>query len=297
MTGPSGFQTEVVHADQRAVVVGVGGGLRTYSVDEREVLDGYGADEECTSGRGQVLIPWPNRIEDGTYEFDGERHQLSLTEPEHRNAIHGLVRGEPWTIAEQKPGRVRLTYELQPQPGYPFSLALELEYSLSDDGLKVQTTATNVGGEVAPYGSGAHPYLKAGSPTVDSATLRIPARTVLQSNDRGLPVGSEPVESSEFDFRSPRPIGATVLDHAFTDLERGEDGRARVELADRVSLWVDESYPYLMVFTGDPLPDVARRSLAVEPMTCPPNAFRTGDHLIRLEPGASVTSAWGINPY
>ena len=296
MTSPSGFQAELVRGDQRAVVVGVGGGLRTYTVGEREVLDGYGAEEECTSGRGQVLIPWPNRIEDGTYEFDGVRHQLPLTEPDRGNAIHGLVRGEPWTVAEQEPSHVQMTYALEPQPGYPFSLALELEYSLSDDGLRVQTTATNVGSEAAPYGSGAHPYLRAGGAAVDSATLRIPARTVLRSNDRGLPVGSEPVEGSEFDFRSPRPIGATVLDHAFTDLERGDDGLARVELADQVSLWVDESYPYLMIFTGDPLPDVARRSLAVEPMTCPPNAFRTGDHLIRLEPGASVTSAWGISP-
>jgi aldose 1-epimerase len=265
-------------------------------VGEREVLDGYGVDKVCPSGRGQVLIPWPNRIEDGRYEFDGERHQLPLTEPERGNAIHGLVRGEPWTIAEHKPGRVRLTYELQPQPGYPFSLALALEYSLSDDGLRVQTTATNVGGKAAPYGSGAHPYLRADSATVDSASLRIPARTVLQSNQRGLPVGREPVEGTEFDFRRPRPIGATIMDHAFTDLERGDDGLARVELADRVSLWVDEAYPYLMVFTGDPLPDVARRSLAVEPMTCPPNAFRTGESLIRLEPGTSFTSAWGISP-
>jgi aldose 1-epimerase len=267
-----------------------------YSVGEREVVDGYGADEECTAGRGQVLIPWPNRIEDGTYEFDGQRYQLPLTERERGNAIHGLVRGKPWTVAEQERSRVLMKHALEPQPGYPFSLALELEYSLSDDGLRVQTTATNVGAEAAPYGSGAHPYLRTGEGTVDSATLRIPARTVLQSNDRGLPLGSEPVEGTELDFRSPRPIGATVLDHAFTDLERGEDGLARVELADRVALWVDEAYPYLMVFTGDPLPDVARRSLAVEPMTCPPNAFRSGEGVIRLQPGESVRSTWGIIP-
>jgi aldose 1-epimerase len=263
---------------------------------EREMLDGYAVDEECTSGRGQVLIPWPNRIEDGSYEFDGVRHQLSLTEPEHGNAIHGLVRGETWTVAEQERSRVLMTHALEPRPGYPFSLALELEYSLSDDGLRVQTKATNVGDEVAPYGSGAHPYLRTGGGMVDSATLRIPARTVLHSNDRGLPVGSEPVQGSELDFRSPRPIGATVLDHAFTDLEWGEDGLARVELADQVSLWVDESYPYLMVFTGDPLPDVARRSIAVEPMTCPPNAFRSGEGVIRLEPGESAGGDWGITP-
>jgi aldose 1-epimerase len=265
-------------------------------VGEQEVLDGYGVEEECTSGRGQVLIPWPNRIEDGTYEFEGQRHQLPLTEPEHRNAIHGLVRGETWAVAEQEGSRVLMTHALAPQPGYPFFLALELEYSLSDDGLRAQTTATNVGDEVAPYGSGAHPYLRTGGASVDSATLRIPARTVLRSNDRGLPVGSEAVEGSELDFRSPRPIGATVLDHAFTDLERGGDGLARVELAERVSLWVDESYPYLMVFTGDPLPDVARRSIAVEPMTCPPNAFRSGEGVIRLEPGKSARSTWGITP-
>jgi aldose 1-epimerase len=91
------------------------------------------------------------------------------------------------------------------------------------------------------------------------------------------------------------------MDDAFTDLERGPDGRARVELRDPVSragvdLWVDESYGYLMLFTGDDLPDVSRRSLAVEPMTCPPNAFRTGEDLLRLEPGERTTSAWGLVP-
>ena len=60
-----------------------------------------------------------------------------------------------------------------------------------------------------------------------------------------------------------------------------------------MTLWVDESYPYLMVFTGD-RPDVQRRGLAVEPMTCPPNSFRSGEGLIRLDPGASVTTGWGI---
>jgi aldose 1-epimerase len=136
---------------------------------------------------------------------------------------------------------------------------------------------------------------------VDSLTLRVPGKTMLQSDERGIPIGSLPVEGTEYDFRRPRQIGSTVLDHAFTDLERGQDGRARVELGhpdrgDGVTLWVDETHPYLMVFTGDPLPDVSRRSLAVEPMTCPPNAFRTGEDLIKLEPGQSFTSSWGIDP-
>jgi aldose 1-epimerase len=193
-----------------------------------------------------------------------------------------------------------MKHALQPQPGYPFSLALTVEYALSTRGLSVRTTATNVGDEACPYGSGAHPYLTVGTETVDAVILRVPGRTVLHSNERGLPVDAVPVEGTEYDFRRPRPIGSTKLDHAFTDLKRDQDGRARVELAGRpgmgLTLWVDEAYGYLMLFSGDPLPDVDRRSLAVEPMTCPPNAFRTGEALARLEPGSSFTGAWGITP-
>ena len=291
---------ELAGDDQHAIVDEIGGGLRSYSAHGREVLDGYAAGEPSPSGRGQVLIPWPNRLEDGSYEFDGRSHQLPLNEPERGNAIHGLVRWDEWTVGEREPQRVVMKHALQPQPGYPFSLALTVEYALSMSGLSVRTTATNVGEDACPYGSGAHPYLTVGTETVDAVILRVPGRTVLHSNERGLPVDAVPVEGTEYDFRRPRPIGSTKLDHAFTDLKRDQDGRARVELAGRpgmgLTLWVDEAYGYLMLFSGDPLPDVDRRSLAVEPMTCPPNAFRTGEALARLEPGSSFTSAWGITP-
>jgi aldose 1-epimerase len=300
MTSPSGEQFELRHGAQVAVVVELGGGLRSYSAGGRDVVDGYGPDEMPSSGRGQVLIPWPNRLEDGSYEHGGQRHQLPLTEPENGNAIHGLVRWASWTVAEREPHRVVLEHTLQPQTGYPFSLDIAIEYALSEEGLRVSTTATNVGTDACPYGSGAHPYLQLATETVDDVVLRVPARTVLRSDDRGIPVGSAAVDEAELDFRIARPVGATRLDHCFTDLERGPDGRARVELHTPegvfLTLWVDETHPYLMLFTGDPLPDVARRSLAVEPMTCAPNAFRSGDGLIRLEPGESITSSWGIVP-
>ena len=158
----------------------------------------------------------------------------------------------------------------------------------------MQTTATNLGTQSCPYGSGAHPYLTLGTATIDGLILHVPGRTVLRSDERGLPIRREALEGTEYDFRQPKRIGSIKLDHAFTDLERDADGLARVELRDsdretKVSLWVDQSYPYLMLFSGDPLPNVRRRSLAVEPMTCPPNALRTGEALIRLEPGASFT--------
>jgi aldose 1-epimerase len=296
---PSGEQIELAYGDQRVVVVEVGAGLRSYFADDRAIVDGYEADEIASSGRGQLLIPWPNRIEDGSYEFGGRRHQLPLDEPERRNAIHGLVRWSAWRIAKREPDSAAFEHLLYPRPGYPYSLALRVEYTLSDEGLTVRTEATNLGNETAPYGSGAHPYLAIGGGRVDAAMLRVAARTALEANARGIPVGSTLVEGTELDFRVKCAIGATKLDHAFTDLERGSDGLARVELTteDRhATLWADESYPYLMVFTGDTLPDGGRRSLAVEPMTCAPNAFRSGDGLVRLEPEQTHTGSWGITP-
>jgi aldose 1-epimerase len=297
---PSGEQIEIELGDQRAVVVGVGAGLRVYSVRGHDVVNGYGVDEMATAGRGQVLIPWPNRLRDGQYEFEGRHHQLPLTEPERSNAIHGLVRWSVWSAAETESDRVVMRHRLHPQPGYPFTLDLSIEYMLSANGLSVQTTATNVGRDRCPYACGAHPYLSVGTETVDATVLRAPARTVLQADSRGIPTGATPVAGTEYDFREPRAIADTKLDHGFTDLERGEDGLARVELTnpasgDALAVWVDESFPYLMLFTGD-LPEVARRALAVEPMSCPPNAFRSGESVIVLEPGGSVASTWGISP-
>jgi aldose 1-epimerase len=272
MSAVTGEQIRLVHGEQEVTVVEVGGGLRTYSAGGREILDGYGEDEVCPSGRGQLLVPWPNRIDGGVYAFEGRDHRLPLTEPEAGNAIHGLVRWSSWSVEERDAARAVVARILRPQPGYPFTLGLAFEYALDDDGLTVAATATNLGAETCPFGAGAHPYLAAGAGKVDALVLTLPAETVLRADARGIPTGSAPVAGTELDFREPRPIGATVLDHAFTGLARGDDGLARVDLHDAdggavASLWADEAYPYLQVFTGDPLPDVARRSIAVEPMT------------------------------
>jgi aldose 1-epimerase len=295
MRAPSGEQYELAFEDQRAVVTEVGGGLRMYDVGDRQVVDGYGVDEMCSAGRGQVLAPWPNRIADASYEFGGVRYELPIDERESQSAIHGLVRWVPWTVVEAEPQRVVVGHELHPQPGYPFAVSLRIEYELSAGGLRVSTTATNVGAESCPFGLGFHPYLRPGTPTVDSATLLLPARSVLGTERRS------PVHGTDLDFRQPRAVGDTVLDTCFADLERGEDGLARVVLRNPTSdvsttVWVDEAYGYLMVYTGDTRPDVSRRSLAVEPMTCPPQAFRTGEGVIVLAPGESAAAAWGISP-
>jgi aldose 1-epimerase len=294
---PSGAQVELVHGSQRAVVVEVGGGLREYAVGDRPVLDGYGPGEMCGSGRGQTLIPWPNRLGGGRYTFAGQDHRLALTEPAKGNAIHGLTRWANWTVAERAADRATMAYRLHPQPGYPFQLDCTLEYALSDAGLAVRTTATNTGDDPCPYGTGAHPYLSPGRgtvDTVDTVSVRAPGTRYLPVDDAGLPTGVEDVAGTPYDLRAGRSLAGLVLDHCYTGLERDADGLARVELAG-VRLWLDAGYPYLQLFTGDTIaPERRRQGLAVEPMTCPPDAFRSGEGLHVLEPGRTIATNWGI---
>jgi aldose 1-epimerase len=298
---PSGEQFDLESGDWRLTVVEVGGGLRVLRRGDWHVLDGYPLDRMCSGGRGQPLLPWPNRVDRGRYTFDGQPYQLALTEPLHGNAIHGLTRWSHWRPVEGSAAGIVLEHALDPQPGYPFSLSLRLHYELSPQGLTVRTSVTNAGVARCPFGVGFHPYFscEAGA-RVDGSLLKVPAAEYLLADARGIPTGCAPVEGTAFDFRRARPIGDLALDHAFARLARDPDGRARIELASadhrrRITLWLDESYRYVQVFTGDTLPQAERRlGVAIEPMTCPANAFAAGEALRVLEPGESWHGEWGI---
>jgi aldose 1-epimerase len=297
---PSGEQFEIRSRDHRAVVTEVGATLRSYTVDGQDVIDGFPITESSGAGRGQVLAPWPNRLEDGTFTFEGRRGVAALDEPEHGNAIHGLVRWLPWHPIGSSADAVTLGCVVPEQPAFPWRIDLEVGYRVSHDGLEVTTLATNRSGSRAPFGIGFHPYLTVGTSLIDEAHLTIPAGRRLEANDRGLPVADAAVKGTDFDFTRSRAVGSTHLDTAFTELD-AEAGRATVRLdspggSRSLELWMDDAFGYVMAYTGDTLEPVERRrrGIAIEPMTCPPNALRTGTDLIQLDPGSSWTSRWGI---
>jgi len=301
MVAPSGEQFEIAGGGYRAVVTESGAALRLLEYAGRSLVDGFGEQDMSSGGRGQLLAPWPNRIEDGAYEFEGRSLQLGLTDPSRRNASHGLVRWAAWSLEEHAASSVSLTYRLMAQSGYPWTLDLHVIYDLSADGLTVTQTATNLSDSPAPFASGAHPYLSAGAGPVDGWELTLPASTrLLTSPDRLLPTGREAVDGTAYDFRVTRPLRGTVVNHAFTGLDRNEGGRAVVVLQGEhvVSLWVDERHGWLQVYTADDVPATARRSIAVEPMTAPPNAFRSGEDLTVLAAagrnGDEFSASWGI---
>ncbi len=299
---PSGEQHDIGHGGQRAVIAEVGATLRSYTVDGVDVVDGFGVDQLCDFGRGQVLAPWPNRLADGGYSFSGREAHAALDEPDRHNAIHGLVRWLPWRVVSRVQNRISLRCVLYPQPGYPWRLELSIEYRLGRGGLSVTFDANNTDDGVAPFGVGFHPYLTLGA-EVDSVALMVPAAQRMLTDERGLPVGLRPVAGSEFDFTARRWIGPTRLDTAYTDFQRRADGLMCVDLDDAaggrgVTVWMDAQFKYVMVFSGDTIepPERRRRSLAVEPMSCPPDALRSGVDVVALEPGASWQGTWGLTP-
>jgi aldose 1-epimerase len=277
--------------------------VREYDVAGVPVLDGYPADQMQTGARGQPLIPWPNRLHEGRYRFEGRDGVVPLNEPEQGNALHGLTMWRSWNVLEVAADTVTMGLRLLPSPAYPFALELAVRYELGPDGLSVATTARNIGGYRAPYAHGVHPYLTVGTERVDDAVLVLPATTWLETDDNQIPVGRRPVEGTPYDSRSARTVGDVQIDYAYTDLARDGDGRAEAALCApggerRVALWVDEHCPYLEVFTGDTLPEPhrRRRGLGLQPMTCPPDGLRSGTDLLVLESGEATTTTWGLRP-
>jgi aldose 1-epimerase len=314
---PSGRQVVLVHGNQEATVVEVGGGLRSYQVGGVAILDGYPEDQMCAGGRGQPLLPWPNRLADGRYTWAGHDHQLALSEPATSTAIHGLTRWLRWDVAAASTSSVTMSHRLLGHPGYPWVIDVAITYRLDDGGLHVVVEAVNRSPDPAPWGIGFHPYLSAFGGTVDGCTLTVPAGTAYDIDARGLPIGRHPVDGGPDDYRAGRVIGDRHLDLPLTDLHRGGDGLARVVLqapapapavgvasnadparSGRTTLWVDEGFTHLQVFSGDTLGDAdrRRRGLAVEPMTGPANLLASGDGRRTLEPGVAFHATWGIEP-
>ncbi|WP_137295038.1 aldose 1-epimerase family protein [Nocardioides dongxiaopingii] len=299
MLPPSGDQYAISAGGYHAVITESGGALRSLTHDGRALVDGFGEDQMSSGGRGQLLVPWPNRIRDGRYSFGGHDLQLPLTEPKRHHASHGLARWVAWSLEEHTASSVTLRYRLMAQSGYPWTLDLHVVHDLSADGLTVTQSATNLAATPAPYASGAHPYLTVGDGPVDDWELTLPAATRSVTDDALIPVGREPVGGTAHDFRTPRRLGDLELNTAFTDLERDGRGEATVVLRDPatgrgVALWADAGVRWFQLYTADDVPATARRSMAVEPMTANADAFRSGEDLLTLEPGGDVSVTWGI---
>lgn len=292
-TGPTGVALTAGSA--RLAVDLRGGGLRRLVVDDWDVLDGYPAGAVPTGWRGAVLVPWPNRVREGRWTWQDRELQLDVHSVEQPHALHGLVAWQPWSALERTSTSTSVGTTLEPHPGYPFRLAAAVDYDLRPDRLAVTVRVRNTGTVEAPLGVGMHPYLYVGANEdggIGGAELAVPARTALET-EGGLPTGAR----QRFHGDVGR-IGQRAFDTPLTDLERDDDGWARLRLRGprgELELAVDAAWPWLQLYSGDTLPvGQRRRSLAVEPMSCPPNALADGADLIILAAGADWSGSWTL---
>jgi aldose 1-epimerase len=287
----TGEQFTIAAGPHRATLAEVGAGLRRYVDDRGAVTGTYGDDELPPKGCGIALVPWPNRLRGGRYTFDGTTYQLPLSEPAAGNAIHGLGRWARWSPVAHSRSKITLALDIVPQTGYPFEVRVEVSYALHRErGLTVTATAQNHGSRRAPFGAGFHPYLSTGGRPLDATTVQVPAATRLVLDDQQIPVGREQTRGTRYDLRRGRRLGPARFDDGFTDLTF-RDGRTTARVGDAL-LWADENWRYLQVFTYEDMG--GSPAVAIEPMTCAPDAFNSGAGLIVLEPGDTWTATWGI---
>ncbi|MDR1189833.1 MAG: aldose 1-epimerase family protein [Bifidobacteriaceae bacterium] len=297
----SGTQTIIETGPYRATIASVGATLRQLQYEGRDLVVPFAADQVRPFYRGAVLAPWPNRVIDGHYLLSGSAQQLPLTEPSRGHALHGLVGWLDFAIASQVAGGVYLVQVVEAQDGYPCRIGLEVSYRLDAlTGLTWQVTAINLGATDAPYGTAPHPYLVAGPSRLDEWELTLPAHSFIEvEGPRLLPAGQRDVSGTAFDFLSGRPLGSGEVDHAFSDLDWDADGHASAVLRDPsgsgvVMTW-DKSCPWVQVHTADqPLREYNRLGLALEPMTCPPDAFNSHQDLVWLAPDQTHQATWQI---
>lgn len=284
----------------QVVIAGVAATLLSWRVEGEELLLTHSADEVGEGYQGKTILPWPNRIDGGQYEFGGRKLQVPVNEPERNTALHGLMNFVEWDLVRHLPDRVELEHVLPPSYGYPFHLSFRITYAVDEQGVTTTLTARNIGTEPAPYGTANHTYIAAGTGRIDDMVLELPAEAYYVTDDRLLPIDKRHVAGTEYDFRTARRIGSTEMDTAFTALRRQPDGTAvtRFHRADgrAIELWVDRAHGYLQVYTDDsPEADrPPRAGITVEPMTCAPNAFVTGDGLAVIEPGGTHRGRWGL---
>lgn len=296
----TGRQWTIRNGPAEATVTELAASLRSYRRHGLDLVEPYAADELPPSGSGILLAPWANRIRDGRWTLDGKVQQLDITEPSRGNASHGLLRNTGYAPVSVEPASVTLRGEIFPQHGFPFRMTHTAKYALDDDGhLAVSQELLNHGAGSAPAAIGAHPYLRIGHVPIGDLVLTVNGDRRLVTDGKLIPTSEEGV-TGDADFRRGRRLDEVRVDVALTGLVPDADGPYRhvLEAPDgrKVALWADATFPYAQIFVtetyrGRPL------AVAVEPMSAPADAYNSGNGLVRLAAGESLSGTWGIQSW
>ena len=285
--------------DVRAVVSEVGASPRVLTVGGVDLVESYPAERPPPMASGVVLVPWPNRVDSGIWSLGGVEQQLEITEPALGHAIHGLLSTTRYEVTSRGARHVTLAADIDPCPGYPFHLSTRVSYELVPDGMWVRHRIHNDGAQAAPVAVGSHPYLRVGDVAVEDLTVTLPAARALTLDEGHIPTGSLDVDGTALDLRAGKRVGDAVPHASYADVEVADgvvthslsapDGRV-------LDLVADPDFAYVHFYVTDDFPAERGRTsaVAIEPMTAPPNALRSGEGLRWLEPAQTWTLGWRL---
>jgi aldose 1-epimerase len=285
----------ITNKNRSARVSSYGASLRGAWFQGEEVVTSYSGKENKVGGQGDVLIPFPGRIKDAKYTWDGVEHHLKANDKDGPNAIHGFLRTLDWEVESQADSEVTFSLDFPGTEGYPFVFSARITYSLNDDGLSCFFSVQNGDSVDIPMAIGFHAYFTTGSEHIDDDKLTLPFKSVLEM-EKFIPTGKI-LDRPE--FLSPKIIGDTRFNSCFSSPILNENNQTEVELTGNgktVTVWMDDVFKYVVLYSGDPLPESHRRkSLAIEPMTCGSDGFNhPAWGLVRLAPGQTLSGRWGV---
>lgn len=278
----SGHEIALAAGPYTATVLTVGAALGSLTHRGADLVLRSPVDELSDAFLGKTLLPWPNRVAGGRYSWNGRVHHLPVNDLPNEAALHGLLCWDEWHVADARADAVTLTAFLAPRPGYEWPLECTVGYHLTPDGLSVTVEAVNIGDRPAPYGVASHPYIRLAGRPADTYELMLPAELTYTMDANQTPIAPVPVAERGVDFRSPRQVGDAALDHVFTGLPGGTWTITVTEPESGLGVELASDARYAQVYSADA---IGRTALAVEPMSCAPNAFNSGDGLVTLAPG------------
>ncbi|AZA11189.1 aldose epimerase family protein [Corynebacterium gerontici] len=276
--------------DMAAVINTRGAGLKSLTYQSAPLVESYESLDDPPLAAGLWLAPWPNRTEDGTFNFGGEEHQLAITEPERNNAIHGFVHDQVWDVVERHEDSAVLSYRIEPTQGWPWPIRLSVDYHLSPIELSTTVTAQTEA-EAAPFAIGWHTYLSAMGAETDRSMLRVNVEKQLPLDpQRNLPNGSLEATTLSANLSEGTSLAGVVMDDCFK-AGRGLEAVLESDIG-AVRMVCSDNMQWAQIFTPDESLGVTYpgrgRALAVEPMSAPPNALRDDVDVEKLRKGDSV---------
>ena len=236
-----------------------------------------------------ILFPFPNRIRDGRWTFEGETFTAAP-------ARHGFVRDKSWRVeaagADDQSAFVRSSLRAADcnEAGggaailgqFPFPFRIEVTYTLRGSALEMETVVANEGRREMPWGFGIHPYLRKPA----RGSLKVPATRRWELEDF-LPTGRQLQVEGRYDLRAAADLDELDLDDVFTGLESGLCVLEDFDAGTATEISFDAvDFRQVVVFTPRP----PRAAICIEPQTCPTDAFNLAARGI---PGAGV---WLLAP-